>query len=119
VRVASTCADADAITRDIALEYGQALYKKRPDATNAAALALALAAHGKFKDAQEYQAQAICEATRARNPEAAALLKSTMQQFVKQQVPDRPWPAGHPYFKAPLLAAPPPAVAPAPAKPGN
>jgi len=119
VRVASTCADADAITRDIALEHGEALYKQRPDAANAAALALALAAHGKFKDAQEYQAQAIFEATRARNPEAAALLKSTMQQFVKQQVPDRPWPAGHPYFKAPLLAAPPPAVAPAPAKPGN
>jgi hypothetical protein len=28
-----------------------------------------------------------------------------MQQYVKQQVPDRPWPAEHPYFKAPLLKA--------------
>ncbi|MBS0581837.1 MAG: tetratricopeptide repeat protein [Proteobacteria bacterium] len=120
VRVASTCADADAKMRDVALEHGQALYKQRPDAANAAALALALAAHGKFKDAQEYQAQAIFEATRARNTEAAALLRSTMQQFVKQQVPDRPWPAGHPYFKAPLLAAPPPAAAAsAAAKTGN
>jgi tetratricopeptide (TPR) repeat protein len=122
VRVASTCAEVDAKTRDTALDYGQALYKQRPDATNAAALALALAAHGKFKEAQEYQAQAIFEAMRARNTEAAALLKSTMQQFAKQQVPDRPWPAGHPYFKAPLLAAPPvaaPAPAKSPAKSGN
>ena len=113
VRVASTCSAADAKTRDVALEYGQALYKERPDAGNSAALALALAAHGKFKDAQEYQAQAIFEATRSRNTEAAAMLKSTMQQFVKQQVPDRPWPAEHAYFKAPMLSASRPAVPPA------
>ena len=113
VRVASTCSAADAKTRDVALEYGQALYKERPDAGNSAALALALAAHGKFKDAQEYQAQAIFEATRSRNTEAAAMLKSTMQQFVKQQVPDRPWPAEHAYFKAPMLSASRPAAPPA------
>lgn len=105
VRLASTCPAADAKTRDVALDYGQALYKARPDAANSAALALAMAAHGKFKDAQEYQAQAIFEVMRARNSEAAALLKSTMQQFVKQQVPDRPWPVEHPYFTAPLLGA--------------
>lgn len=111
VRLASTCPAVDAKTRDVALDYGQALYKQQPDAAHSAALALALAAHGKFKEAQEYQAQAIFEATRLRNPEAAALLKGTMQQFVKQQVPDRPWPAEHPYFKAPLLAAARPAAA--------
>lgn len=114
VRVASTCEAADAKTRDVALDYGQLLYKQRPDAANAAALALALAAHAKFKDAQEYQAQAIFEATRARNPEAAAMLRSTMQQFVKQQVPDRPWPAEHPYFKAPAMRAAPAAPPPGP-----
>lgn len=111
VRTASTCADADAKTRDIALDYGKLLYKERPDATNSTALALALAAHGKFKEAQEYQAQAIFEATRARDAEAAALFRTTMQQFVKQQMPDRPWPAEHPYFKAPLLTAARPAAA--------
>jgi len=109
VRVASTCPAADAKTRDVALQYGQALYKERPDAGNSTALALALAAHGKFKEAQEYQAQAIFEATRAGNAEAAAMLRGTMQQFVKQQVPDRPWPAQHPYFRAPMLTASPPA----------
>jgi len=113
VRVASTCSAADAKTRDVALEYGQALYKDRADAGTSAALALALAAHGKFKEAQEYQAQAIFEATRSRNTDAAAMLKTTMQQFVKQQVPDRPWPAEHAYFKAPMLSASRPVAAPA------
>ncbi|MBS0589017.1 MAG: tetratricopeptide repeat protein [Proteobacteria bacterium] len=105
VRATSTCREADAKSRDTALEYGRALYKTRPDAGNSAALALALAAHGKFKEAQEYQAQAIFEVVGARNAEAAALLRSTMQQFDKQQVPDRPWPVEHPYFTAPLLGA--------------
>jgi tetratricopeptide (TPR) repeat protein len=105
VRVASTCAQTDANTRDLALKHAQALYQHRPNAGNATALALALAAHGKFKEAQEYQAQAIFEATRAGNTEAAAMQRTTMQQFVKQQVPDRPWPAQHPYFRAPLLTA--------------
>jgi hypothetical protein len=36
-----------------------------------------------------------------------------MQQFVKKQVPDRPWAPDHAYFKAPLLVAASPAPAPA------
>ncbi len=36
-----------------------------------------------------------------------------MQQFVKQQVPDRPWAADHAYFKAPMLVAASPVAAPA------
>jgi tetratricopeptide (TPR) repeat protein len=116
VRVASTCAAANAKTRDVALDYGQLLYKQLPDAGNSSALALALAAHGKYKEAQEYQAQAIFEATRARDAQAVALYKSTMQQFVKQQTPDRPWPADHAWFKAPRLAAAAPETVAAPAK---
>ena len=79
--------------------------QQRPDAGNSSAYALALAAHGKFKDAQEYQAEAIFEATRARDAAAVAEFKATMQEFVKKQVPDKPWSAENTYFKAPLLAA--------------
>ncbi len=113
IRIASTCAAASAQERDIALDYVQLLYKQSPDANTASAYALALAAHAKFKEAQEYQAQAIFESTRARDAASAAMHRATMQQFVKQQVPDRPWPAEHPYFKAPMLTAPTPAPAPA------
>lgn len=113
VRTASTCKDATPQERDIALDYGGVLYKQLPDAANSTAYALALAAHGKFKEAQEYQAEAIFEATRAGDAQGAAQYRATMQQFVKQQMPDRPWAADNAYFKAPMLKAPPPAPAPA------
>ncbi|MEP6939334.1 MAG: tetratricopeptide repeat protein [Rudaea sp.] len=105
VRLASTCAQASKQVRDTALTYAELLYKQRPDAGNSSAYALALAAHGKFKEAQEYQAEAIFEATRARDAAGVAQFKATMQQFVKQQLPDKPWSAEHAYFKAPPLGA--------------
>jgi tetratricopeptide (TPR) repeat protein len=119
VRLASTCASAKPEERDMALDYAQALYKQRPDAGDSSALALALAAHGKFKDAQQYQAEAIFEALRSGDKAAAEQYKSTQASFVAQKVPDRPWPAEHIYFKPPLLAPLRQAAtpAPAPAKP--
>jgi len=123
VRLASTCPAAKGEERDMALDYAQALYKQRPEAGESSALALALAAHGKFKDAQQYQAEAIFVALRAGDKATAEQLKSTQASFVAQKVPDRPWPADSDYFKPPLLtpsrptAAASPAPAAAPPKP--
>lgn len=116
VRLASTCSAAKQEERDMALDYAQALYKQRPDAGDSSALALALAAHGKFQEAQEIQAEAIFKAVRAGDKHSAELYKTTQASFVAKQVPDRPWPAGHAFFNPPLLTAVKPA-APAPAKP--
>jgi tetratricopeptide (TPR) repeat protein len=112
VRLASTCAAAKPQERSMALDYARALYKQRPDAGDSAALALAFAAQGKFDEAQKSQAEAIYEAVRAGNTPLAQMYRSTMQQFAAKQVPDRPWPANHPYFKPERLA-------PAPAQPAN
>jgi tetratricopeptide (TPR) repeat protein len=122
VRLASTCAGAKKEERDMALDYAQALYKQRPESGESSALALALAAHGKFKDAQQYQAEAIFEAIRGGDKAGADQLKATQADFVAQKVPDRPWPAEHVYFKPPLLtpqrlAAASAAPGPAPTKP--
>lgn len=103
VRLASTCPGAGAEERDMALDYAQALYRQRPNAGDSTALALALAAHGKFKDAQQYQAEAIFEAVRSGNKTEADNLRSTQAIFAAGKVPDRPWPATHPFFKPPLL----------------
>lgn len=103
VRLASTCAAAKPAERDMALDYAQTLYKQRPDAGDSSALALALAAHGRFKDAQQYQAEAIFEATRNRDAAAAQLYKAAQADFVAGKAPDRPWPAAHAYFKPPRL----------------
>lgn len=104
VRLASTCPGAKPEERDMALDYAQALYKQHPSAGDSSALALALAAHGKFKEAQQYQAEAIFEAVRSGDKAAADHLRSTQASFVAGKVPNRPWPADHGYFKPPLLS---------------
>jgi len=104
VRVTSTCPAATEAERSMALDYAQALYKQRPDAGDSSALALAQAANGKFDEAQKSQAEAIFQAVRAGDNANAKLYRETMQQFAAKQMPDRPWPAQHPYFHPPLLA---------------
>lgn len=105
VRVTSTCPAAKAEERDMALDYARALYDQRADAGDTAALALALAAHGKFADAQQYQAEAIFKLMSSGDKAVAALYRSVQASFAANKLPDLPWPAGHPYFKPPLLAA--------------
>jgi tetratricopeptide (TPR) repeat protein len=116
VRLASTCPAAKQEERDMALDYAQALYKQRPDAGDSAALALALAAHAKYTEAQQYQAEAIFEAVRSGDKQSAELYKTTQASFVAKQVPDRPWPAGDTYYNPPLLTPLKAVAAAAPAK---
>ena len=97
----------------MALDYAQTLYDQRAAASDSAALALALAAHGKFKEAQQYQAEAIFDAVRRGDKDAADMYRSTQASFVAGKVPDRPWPARHAYFKPPMLTPVQPAPAPA------
>lgn len=110
VRLASSCASAQQQERGMAFDYAQALYKQRPDASDSSALALASAAQGKFDEAQKYQAEAIYEVVRNGNKALADMYRATMRQYAAKQVPDRPWPAEHPYFKPPLLTTMSPAA---------
>jgi tetratricopeptide (TPR) repeat protein len=103
VRLASTCPAASPAERSMALDYGAALYKHRPNAADSTALALALAANGKFDEAQQTQAQAIFEAVRAGDGARAAMYRTTMREFAAKKVPQQPWPADHPYRKPALL----------------
>lgn len=103
IRLASTCAAAQTQERTMALDYALALYKQRPNAGDSAALALAEAANGKFDEAQKFQAEAIYQAVRASNKTLADMYRGTMKQFDAKQVPDRPWPTEHPYFKPPRM----------------
>src|SRR5262249_24623416 len=89
--------------RDMALDYGTALYQQQPDASDSEALALALAAHGKFTEAQQYQAEAIFKAVRSGDKQGADQYRSTQAAFNAKKLPDRPWPTAQAYFKPPLL----------------
>lgn len=112
VRLASTCPAASEQERSMALDYAQVLYKELPDAADSTALALALAAQGKFEDAQKSQAEAIFDAVRRNDPARAEMYRETMRQFAAGQMPDRPWPSQHPYFK-PQVLTPLPVLQPA------
>ena len=103
VRLAATCNAATQQERAMALDYGQALYKERPNAPDTVALALAQAANGKFDDAQKTQAEAIFDAERSHDRERANTARETMRLYAAHKIPDRPWPADHSYFKPPQL----------------
>lgn len=105
VRLASTCPAASAQERSKALDEARALYRRAPNAAHSTALALAEAAAGQFDEAQKSQAEAIYEALRVHDTARAALYRETMRQFVAHRLPDRPWPADHPYFQPPPLTS--------------
>lgn len=106
VRVAATCPSATAEERAMAADYGQALYRQRPDEAHAEALAMAMAAIGRKDEAIDYQAQAIFEALKRKDPAAVDRLKAGLARFQAGEAATRPWPAGHPFTDPPPLAKP-------------
>lgn len=126
VRVASTCPASNAEQRKRALTIGENLYKSPAggSAQVSEAYALALAANGKWQDAEQTQGAAVFDAlSKGNNAASVALYRDFYQQLNMKKLPDRPWPAAHPLFKPerPSFKAPPPvaakpaATAPAPA----
>jgi tetratricopeptide (TPR) repeat protein len=105
VRLASTCDKATPVERQMASDYGLALYKQVPSGAHAEALALALAANGKAKDAVDYEAQAMFEAVKANDDAAVARMKPWLESFKANRAVTAPWPSGHPLLQPPRLAA--------------
>ena len=113
VRIASTCAQANANERRGALEYGKKLYAENPSAPNSEAYALALAANGKWDDAVKVQQAAMFVLVRNGLKGALTPYRQVLQQLQAHKLPDRPWPADaavyHPLRLAPAKAAAQPA----------
>jgi hypothetical protein len=103
VRLAATCSQASAEERQMAVDYGQALYKQRPDRAHSEALAMALAATGKSKDAMAYHAQAMFDAIKADDQAALAYLKPMLERYKAGQRAAQAWPVGHPIASPPRL----------------
>lgn len=104
VRLAATCPAASAEERQMAVDYAQSLYDARPDEAHAEALAMALAATGKAKDAVDYQAQAMFGAVKRNDDAAIARMKPLLERFKAGQKAATPWPAGHPFVAPPRLS---------------
>jgi tetratricopeptide (TPR) repeat protein len=104
VRLAASCPAATAEERTMAADYGQALYRQRPDEAHAEALAMAMAAVGRKDEAVDYQAQAIFEALKRKDSAAVERLKVVLARFQAGQAATQPWPAGHPFTSPPTLS---------------
>jgi predicted Zn-dependent protease len=115
VRIASTCRAASAAERKGALEYGNKLYANAANAQNGEALALALAANGKWDDAVKTQQAAMFVLVRNGLKGALTPYREVLKQLQAKQVPDRPWPASAAVYH-PQRLAPDPKAAPARAK---
>lgn len=99
VRAASTCRGATAEQRRKALADGERLYRLSNAGEVAEAYALALAANGKWKEAEETQAAALFGAVSSRDATRQALYREFYDRFKAKQLPDLPWPSQHPLFK--------------------
>ncbi|ANB19221.1 tetratricopeptide repeat protein [Dokdonella koreensis] len=99
VRAASTCRGATAEQRRKALTDGERLYKISGAGEVAEAYALALAANGKWKEAEETQAAALFGAVSSRDATRQALYREFYDRFKAKQLPDLPWATNHPLFK--------------------
>jgi tetratricopeptide (TPR) repeat protein len=103
VRVAATCASVSAEERQMAVDYGQALYKQRPDEAHSEALAMALAATAKRQEAIDFQAQAMFEALKRGDQAAVDRLKPQLERYKTGARPTQPWLPGDPVLEPPPL----------------
>lgn len=112
VRAIASCPIATAAQKAQSLKVAQALYTQSAGGEHAEALAMALAANGRAREAVDYEAQAIFDATKRSDTPSLAGRRVWLKQFERGQPVSRPWPEGN------LLFAP-PAIRAAPRNPGN
>lgn len=108
VRLASTCPAASAEERKGALEFAVKLYREGAAAPVGEALALALAANGRWDDAVETQRGAMFMLVRNGQKHAVPAYQEVLQQLQAHKLPDRPWVASAAVYK-PTRPAPDPA----------
>ena len=102
-RAGASCATASAEQRQRALDRAQAIYDAQPAAEHCEALAMAMAAHGRFEEAIEYQAQALFEAARRGGLEGLGPMQAMMKTLEAKQRPRLPWDATHPLINPPRI----------------
>lgn len=118
VRAVSACPQATPAQKQAVLAVAETLYKGSANIAQASeTYALALAANGKWKDAEQTQGAALYEAARAGDQSAVAEYREFYQHFQKKQMPAHPWPDSHELIKPPRPQRNEvPAKSPAPAK---
>ena len=102
-RLYATCPQTSDEQRASALAWAELLYNGEPGLDTAETLAMALAANGRYQDAEDLQMQALFEATKAGVVETRPQLRDNLERYRKQERASRAWPQDHAVFRPPLL----------------
>lgn len=97
-RIYATCIEATEQQLDAALRYAEALYGGYPGLETSETLAMTMAAHERYDDAVDFQAQAIFEALKTGKMDSQPHLQENMERYKSGQRASAPWPAGHAVF---------------------
>lgn len=103
VRAVSACPQSTQAQKQAVLSVAETLYKgsQANIAQVSETYALALAANGKWQDAEQTQGAAVYEAARAGDQSAVSEYREFFQRFQKKQMPAHPWPDSHELIKPP------------------
>ena len=105
-RVWSTCSAANQDQKAKALEYATRIYEQFGNMQATATLAMAEAAHGRYEEAEAYQAQAMFEAIKTGDEHAKQEMYVDMQQYRTQKPAERSWQPGAAVFFPPRMLPP-------------
>jgi tetratricopeptide (TPR) repeat protein len=98
-RVAASCSEASASDRETGAELADAIYQQQPDAQSSEALAMAMAALGRWEDAVDLQRQVLFELAKVNQQAAIERSRTLLERFQNEQAAERPWPEGHPLYQ--------------------
>jgi len=105
VRAIASCPIATAAQKSQALKVAQALYAQGASGEHAEALAMALAVNARAREAMDYEAEAIFDATKRGDSPSLAGRRTWLKQFERGQAVSRPWPEGNLLFAPPAIRA--------------
>ncbi len=103
VRAIASCPLATAAQKAQALTVAKALYAQRASGELAEALAMSLAANSRAREAVDYEAEAIFDATKRGDSVSLAGRRAWIKQFERGQPVSRPWPEGNLMFAPPAF----------------
>lgn len=98
-RMRATCDDSLGASVEDAVRWAELVYNRQPDLLSAETLAMAYAAAGRWRDAEDLQAQAIFEALKAGALDERPALQDNMARYRERRPAAEPFAPDDPLFR--------------------
>lgn len=104
-RLRATCDDTLGDSLETTVGWAEAVYQQQPGLTSAETLAMSYAAQGRWRDAEDLQAQAIFEALKTRQLETRPALQRNMERYRAREGAPAPFAEDDPIFRLETVPA--------------